>query len=1098
MRKGAGFQEGESSTKFRRWVANNSSGYPVVSAMMQAGHHVIVVEAAYGPGSFMISGGPLVSFTSWDQVEVEVKMNTPGVADGLVRMWVNGALYIERTNIEFRGPTPSSVSSLGKLIPSTTTFSSDMFFIQCGLGALYVDRPAVGDARIGIVGAAGPTDTVAPSIPTGLAINGNVLSWTASTDSGTPTSGVSGYDIAQCGPTFPCTATTVVANRTTTNYTANLTPGEAYSFKVRANDAAGNSSPFTAQVDLAAAPTTNRSIGFTDTFTRADNTDAGTDWTGGYTGQDALRITSNTLQATSTSLAVEGVSGYSAPNDQWFKGTLITWGTGVKSAALGVRATNPATWTSYYCKVSSASPLFSIVEVTAGTPANLVTTDTVTPAQGDTYYCQIQGTTIRFIKLVGTTEILVLSTADASLASGRVSAYLSNATAGQARWDNVSAGGFSSASAGTIAIDNISNSAAGNVTNTITWNHTVGSSGTNRELVVCTYARDSVAGDVVVSSVTAGGFPLTKIRNDTASGTFLSTEIWSVLAPSTGTLPIVVTWAQPLSGYGVASAISLTGVDQAAPNDANGGATGTSATISGAITTAADNALIVDCALAQAAALTITGGQTAGANRSTTGTADDTGLSTFTKTPAGAKTLSYSQNAAQVFALSAASFKPATVLPVVAPKIVSMVASTTGMTVTYDATTPTKIRVDRGNNTGSVLLQDTYDISSFPGGVLTRTWEPGLEYIGAHAIDAAGVENLVNYIYGSNASGPSAGFSAALRQTAAVLSNGLPANTLPSGTTSTTLSAHVDVSCDARYSTSDVAFSAMSASNVMTVNSLTASATISGLTNNSSTVYYIACSYTNEANETYENTASDNLAVTIAVAAAPGDTTLPSTITNLICDVLGSCAWPLATDNIAVRGYRISLSTDACVTFYFISNPTAPPYQFPSLSNGQAYCAVVRAEDTSGNLSAADSNQATFTTLPFLDVIPPSDMSGIRECGIFRVSVLICFNPPTDNIGVQSTTIQSCQGAGCVNFSNAVTTNIGTQTVLSASLVSGTVNRFRGFHSDGTNQSVNFSEIIDITTASVGLGRPRADLRFGTTRSTPSTKHPSTNRPARP
>ena len=65
-----------------------------------------------------------------------------------------------------------------------------------------------------------------------------------------------------------------------------------------------------------------------------------------------------------------------------------------------------------------------------------------------------------------------------------------------------------------VAVDAVSSSATGNTTNTISWNHTVGS-GTNRFLAVCLQARDTVAGDVVVQTVTANGALLVKLRNDT-------------------------------------------------------------------------------------------------------------------------------------------------------------------------------------------------------------------------------------------------------------------------------------------------------------------------------------------------------------------------------------------------------------------------------------------------------------------------------------------------------------------------------------------------------------------------------------------------------
>ena len=91
-------------------------------------------------------------------------------------------------------------------------------FYAVGIGAAYV----------------GSNDTVAPTAPTNLAASGTTgtttnLSWTASTDN----VAVTGYDIYQ--------GTTLKGSSTTTSYTVTgLTALTAYSFTVKAKDAAGN------------------------------------------------------------------------------------------------------------------------------------------------------------------------------------------------------------------------------------------------------------------------------------------------------------------------------------------------------------------------------------------------------------------------------------------------------------------------------------------------------------------------------------------------------------------------------------------------------------------------------------------------------------------------------------------------------------------------------------------------------------------------------------------------------------------------------------------------------------------------------------------
>jgi hypothetical protein len=79
---------------------------------------------------------------------------------------------------------------------------------------------------------------------------------------------------------------------------------------------------------------------------------------------------------------------------------------------------------------------------------------------------------------------------------------------------------------------------------------------------------------------------------------------------------------------------------QHTPIDTQAGSGGTGTTLSTAITTVANHALITDCALAQSDSLTIGARQTSRVNHTTTGTVDAVGLSPVNhKTPAGAETM---------------------------------------------------------------------------------------------------------------------------------------------------------------------------------------------------------------------------------------------------------------------------------------------------------------------------------------------------------------------------------------------------------------------------------------------------------------------------
>jgi hypothetical protein len=213
-----------------------------------------------------------------------------------------------------------------------------------------------------------------------------------------------------------------------------------------------------------------------------------------------------------------------------------------------------------------------------------------------------------------------------------------------------------------ITFNALSSSATGNKTNRISWSHGVGT-GTNRLLAVCTQARDTVAGDVAVTTVTAKGFPLKKIRADqrTSGAISIRTELWYLVNPDVGTQTITVTWQGALSDYGVGSATSYFGVNQVAPIDAQAGRGSSGTTLSTVITTVANHALITDCAIGIASGgLTMRAGQTTRVDRLTTGTVNGVGVSTVNdKVVAGSETMDWTQASATDWVLSAVSLRPA-------------------------------------------------------------------------------------------------------------------------------------------------------------------------------------------------------------------------------------------------------------------------------------------------------------------------------------------------------------------------------------------------------------------------------------------------------
>lgn len=122
--------------------------------------------------TIVVNTGTLVPSDRFAEVEVNWVLNTPGVANGVFRVWVDGTLRAEITGRQFIGPTPTSTNNFntgGTLTPSTLQLNYSQLFIQSGLGYVYLDRVGVGNTQLGLVGS--PPDTMPPAAPTGVTVS---------------------------------------------------------------------------------------------------------------------------------------------------------------------------------------------------------------------------------------------------------------------------------------------------------------------------------------------------------------------------------------------------------------------------------------------------------------------------------------------------------------------------------------------------------------------------------------------------------------------------------------------------------------------------------------------------------------------------------------------------------------------------------------------------------------------------------------------------------------------------------------------------------------------------------------------------------------
>ena len=1026
----------------------------------------------------------------WVCIETLESLNTPGQANGIQQAWADGVQILNVTNVPYRAGNDSSL------------YNNNRLYRQTGLGSIWFDRLAVGDTRIGCIGSPTTGDTTPPAPPTAVtasATSGSTvgLAWTNPADSD-----LAGVTIRRCtGTCTPTTALTTVSAPSASYTDSSAAPGTTYSYAVNSYDTSGNQSAYTTAVTVT-TPTTFRTVVGTHSFNVADTTALPAPWTDGYTGHTNGSIVSQQFRGTVTNTSdPKSVEQFATAvgNDHYCQITLATFtGSEDKEYGCAVRMANPPTIGWYWCyarKTATNSPARNSAIVShhpGGVGDFNVASDFSTVwGSGDKLICEAQGTALRLIRIPAgsTTETTILSATDSEFTTGTTGLVAWMATGGtlaNAAIDDYVAGSFSSASTSTIALDATSQSATSNITNTISWTHAVGS-GSNRLLAVCLYSRDDAnAADVPVVSVTANGLPLTKVRADLIAdvpgSVWINTELWYLIAPSTGSHTITATWTGALNRYGVGASASYTGVLQASPLDAHAGGTGTGTAMAAAITTVTNHAMIQDCAAARGNPMTIGAGQTSRvAFDTTTPTVDSVGLSTvMDKAVAGGETMDWTQSAAQSWAVSAAAFKPAQVTAVVPPTITGLSLTGTSATLTYGATTPTTIRVTIGSNSSPVTITTVEPISAFPSGVYTKTWPDGYDFVCFYPRDASGVENTDP---NANKCGSLVGIVAALDTTPIVMTQTFPTGTLNQGTTSTTIAASLNKSGACRYSTSNVAYDTMTLA--MAVANNTASVSVSGLTNGTTTHYYVHCRFTNAVGTDITTSTALDVAVTVA-NTAPSDTTAPSTVTNLVGVSLSQSqvqlTWTAATDNVAVSAYQVYQDlTGTCASFSTAGAPVATTSTIANLPPGTPVSFVVRAIDSSQNRSAADSNCVTVTTAPLADSTPPSTMTNLRVLASYRNAVLLAFDGGTDNAGQPKASIEYCTGANCSAFTVA-NTGLATQQLI-VNLTPNSVVCFRGIFTDAAgNPSAAYSPVVCTTTLSAGLDRPRDPIPFGVSR----------------
>ena len=714
--------------------------------------------------------------------------------------------------------------------------------------------------------------------------------------------------------------------------------------------------------------------------------------------------------------------------------------------------------------------------------------------------------------------------------------------------------------------------------------------GTDRALVFCSQARNSGSSLHSLSTVVRGAQSFTFVRKDirTATDGPIQTETWVLAAPTTGAANVVATYAGVNSQALGNTITEWNGVNQTSPVDSHAGANGTGTAVAATITTVADNAAIVDCAMGRPdGGLTVGAGQDMKTDRligniPTPLINDGAGVSIVaTKTPAGAEIMNWTQAEGFQWAISALSLTPSggsdptpvtpgqvdiawvngqdlgnpssgivsttirrctgagcnactaagittkiypatthrdttvaldttygyalshtdgvnltstcttpvyvttSSTPVAeAPRIASATSDATGSALTSGAVAPTQYRVAIFTHTGTISSV-LYNWSSLVGGRHSQVWPATATGVCFYAVDAAGLQN-------NNGDDYQCDTLVGIVEEVDIIP---PVLTCPStinlpasgGSQSYTFSCDVDKPSTARYDTTDVAYASMT--NQMSLNSLTFSATKTGLLDGTTTTLYVRGQTEGIiAEDVYPNLTS--AVISIVIAAAPGDVTPPANVTGLAVVLLGNAAeltWNAAADAVS---YQVYQATAGCTDYAPAGNPVGVTNIQFFLPFNSIVCWKVKAIDTVGNYSDAFSSVVTVTTLPGTDTEKPSNVKGLQARPYVNTAELD-WEGGSDNSGLLSTNIEYCTvvtgQTDCVNFNVVVNTTL--RPFLVPGLTGGVRYCFRAENTDGSgNVSEEYSPIICETTLTSGINAPRSKGTFGVSRESTSSR----------
>ena len=158
----------------------------------------------------------------------------------------------------------------------------------------------------------------------------------------------------------------------------------------------------------------------------------------------------------------------------------------------------------------------------------------------------------------------------------------------------------------------------------------------------------------------------------------------------------------------------------------------------------------------------------------------------------------------------------------------------------------------------------------------------------------------------------------------------------------------------------------------------------------------------------------------------PPDTTPPTAPSSLTATALGTqinLSWTASTDNVAVAGYRVERCLGAgCTTFGQVATPTGTTFADTGLLTSTNYSYRVRATDAAGNLSGySNTASATTSSAPSNPVVIENQQTGTT---LWQLGDLYGRKYSTDAVGQ----IKGYASAVSVNKGETITFHVSTNT----------------------------------------------------------------------